>query len=447
MGLKYRAVIVVGALIVLSLTSCDPQPPPPLNVLVINTDDQRADTLQFLPGIRHWLADGGTTFRKGYVSTPSCCPSRATLMSGRYVHNNGQYHQLTLGLDQSLTTQRYLHDAGYLTGHAGKFLHWLPLADTAPYWDRWTYFQGGYNDVEMNFDGTVSQSEGYSTNITFDKAIDYVDDFESRDDTKPWYVHVAPIAPHSPSAAEAKYRTATVPAFEPDPSYLEADRSDKPPFVQAQSTTVAATERIRTNMIRTLYSLDDGVDRLMRHLEEKGELANTLVVFTSDNGSQWGEHHQLSKFVPYPTAVNVPFVMRWPGHIAAGAVDDRPVTHVDVAPTILKAAGVTDVLTPMDGEDILSGSTRQTALTEYWKDPNNNQLIPTWASIRTTDYQYTEYYDAADAVTFREYYDMVQDPFQLTNLLADGNPANDPPLDPLAAALADAKHCVGTACP
>ena len=87
---------------------------------------------------------GGTNFRNGYVSTPSCCPSRASLMSGRYVHNNGQFRQQNLGFDLDLTIQRYLHDAGYFTGHAGKYLHWLDLSVEAPHFDRWTYFKGGY---------------------------------------------------------------------------------------------------------------------------------------------------------------------------------------------------------------------------------------------------------------------------------------------------------------
>jgi N-acetylglucosamine-6-sulfatase len=86
-------------------------------------------------------------------------------------------------------------------------------------------------------------------------------------------------------------------------------------------------------MIRTLYTVDDQVDRLMRHLQATGELANTLVLFTSDNGYLLGEHKATSKFLSYRKAVEVPFLLRWPGRVAAGAVDDRLVTHVDVVPT------------------------------------------------------------------------------------------------------------------
>lgn len=443
---SYTYVLVQGTS---PTTTTTPPPSGRPNVVVINTDDMRADMATALPKIRQWLADGGTTFRNGYVSTPSCCPSRASLMSGRYVHNNGQYQQQTLGFDLNLTIQRYLHDAGYLTGHAGKFLHWLDLSVEAPNFDRWTYFKGGYENVYMNFDGTVRRSQGYSTTIVFDRAIEYVNDFEGRDDARPFYLYLAPIAPHDPSIAEPKYASATVPAHQPDPSYMEADRADKPPFVRNQNPTAAAVQATRTAMIRTLYTVDDQVDRLMRHLQATGELANTLVIFTSDNGYLLGEHKATSKFLPYRKAVEVPFLVRWPGRVPAGAVDDRLVTHVDIAPTILAATGVSQAHATLDGRDILAGTARQRALTEYWNDPNNNPNIPTWASIRTAAYQYTEYYNSATpaTVTFREYYNLQADPYQLVNLLADGVPANDPDTVPLSQTLQAARQCAGTSCP
>jgi arylsulfatase A-like enzyme len=104
----------------------------------------------------------------------------------------------------------------------------------------------------------------------------------------------------------------------------------------------------------------------------------------------------------------VPFLLRWPGRVAAGAVDDRLVTHIDVVPTILAATGVSQSHVSLDGRDILSGYTRQRALTEYWNDANNNPNIPTRASIRTTAFRYAEFYDNANPanVTFREYYNL-----------------------------------------
>ena len=286
--------------------------------------------------------------------------------------------------DLGLTVQRYLHDAGNLTGHAGSFRHWLDLSVEAPHFDRWTYSKGGYENVYMNFDGTVRRSQGYSTTIVFDRAIEYVNDFESRGDARPFYLHLAPVAPPRPLDRRAPVRDRHRPRPPARPSYLEADRADKPSFVRNQNPTASAVQATRTAMIRTLYTVDDQVDRLMRHLQSTGELANTLVFFTSDNGYLLGEHRATSKFLPYRKAVEVPFLVRWPGRVPAGAVDDRLVTHVDVVPTILAATGVSQAHATLDGRDILSGYARRQALTEYWHDPNNNNRnIPGWASIRT----------------------------------------------------------------
>ena len=426
-----------------------PQPTNRPNIIVINTDDQRSDSIQYLPKIRQWMADGGTTFTRGYVTTPSCCPSRATLMSGRYVHNNGQVQQQILGFDMNLTIQRYLQDSGYLTGMAGKFLHWLPLSQRAPYWDRWTYFKGGYNNVQMNMDGVTRQSSGYSTKIVFDKAVDYIADFEARNDDTPFYLYLTPVAPHSPSTPEPAHATDPVPALQLTPAHDEADRTDKPKWVTNRNNTVASLASTRVAMTRTLFTVDDQVDRLMRELEARGELDNTLVIYTSDNGYMFGEHKLSSKFLPYDPAIKVPFLVRWPGHVAAGVTDDRFVAQVDIAPTVLAAAGVTQNLVTFDGHDVLSSYSRTQVLTEYWNDPNNNPNIPTWAAIRTNEYEYVEYYGlnlTSTTVTYREYYDLVADPYQLQNLLGDASTANDPDVAPLATLLHAARTCVGAAC-
>jgi arylsulfatase A-like enzyme/chitodextrinase len=420
------------------------------NIVIINTDDQRADTLEYLPKIREWMVDQGTLYSNAYVSTPSCCPSRATLLSGRYVHNNNQFGQQTLGFDQNATIQRWLRDAGYFTGHSGKYLHWLPLSQVPPHWDRWTYFKGGYTDVWMRWDQVTRQTSGYSTTITFDRALGYLDDFESRDDDRPFYLHLTPVAPHSPFVAEGRYANASVPPLVTTPSHFETDRSDKPSWVRNRSTTLTSAQNTRTAMIRTLYSVDDQVDRLMRRLDQLGELDNTLVIFTSDNGYFWGEHSLTSKFLPYQQSVRVPFAIRWPGGVAAGAVDDRWATHVDIAPTVLAAAGIPLDVLALDGRDLLSGHRRSAALTEYYYDTANGNSIPTWAAIETDAYLYVEYYSTSrDRITptYREYYDKLVDPFFLLNRLGDGTTANDPDVASLSAALAAIKDCSGEACP
>jgi len=435
-----------------STTTTTTQPPGSRpNIVIVNTDDQRPE-LSYLQQIKNRLAARGTTYTRAYVTTPACCPSRASFMSGQYVHNNGQFQQLLEpGFDVEVGVQRYMQQAGYYTGHAGKFVHWWELADgVAPDWDRWTYFKGGYNDVWMNMDGVTARSSGYSTKIVFDKAIEYLDDFEDRNDGTPWFLQLTPIAPHAPSTPEAKYANAAVPAYTGNPATNETDRSDKPQWVRNNHHTVESVAASRTAMIRALYTVDEQVDRLIDYLEAHGEMANTLFIFTSDNGYQWAEHGLIEKFLPYTPSVAVPLVMRWDGVISAGATDNRLIAHIDITATILAAAGVStgSLIELIDGHDILSGYSRQVALTEYWQDDRNIRAIPTWAAITTDQYQYTEYYDPANptVIVFREYYNMVNDPWQLVNLLNDGNPGNDPNLTPLHNLLVAQKACAGSTC-
>jgi arylsulfatase A-like enzyme len=196
---------------------------------------------------------------------------------------------------------------------------------------------------------------------------------------------------------------------------------------------------IRARQLRTLMSVDDMVGRVMTVLSNLNE--NTLAIFTSDNGYQWGEHGLTNKTTPYTPSIMVPFLVRWPGHVAPSSKDGRLVSLIDIAPTVAQAAGlVPDPM--MDGRSLFS-SARDHILTEFFTWPG--YVVPTWASVRTNTYQYVEYYDGG-SVTFREYYDLAADPWQLVNLLRDGDPSN-PDLTAPKALVAAAKVCAGVDCP
>jgi arylsulfatase A-like enzyme len=140
--------------------------------------------------------------------------------------------------------------------------------------------------------------------------------------------------------------------------------------------------------------------------------------------------------------------LRWPGHVAGGSRDGRITGTVDIAPTVLDVAGVgpDPAQPPLDGRSLLSGVRRTRIVLEYWRET----WIPTWASLRTRRYQYVEYYREGRRF-FREYYNLVRDPWQLRNLLHDGNPANNPDLARLSTQLRRHRGCAGTtgvnACP
>jgi arylsulfatase A-like enzyme len=422
------------------------------NVLIVLTDDQRIGTMDVMPSTLRRFADQGTTFEHAFATTPLCCPSRASIFSGRYAHNHTvQSNQpgAERDFDQSATIQTYLHDAGYRTAIFGKYFNAWDLSEDPPSFDRWAIESPngytGYYGGTWNVDGTLHTIDTYSTDYIADRGVRFIRSGEAHDD-QPWFLELATYASHMPAYPAARYRNAPVPPLQLDPSMRERDLRDKPPYVQGRRRerveTILGT---RTSQLRTLMSVDDLVRRVFQTLKANGETRETLAFFMGDNGMLWGAHGISGKQTPYTPSIRLPMFARWPGHIDAGAVDHRFVANIDVAPTVLAAAAIQPSGT-MDGRSLLDRWTRPGLLLEYWrlKHPPD---VPTWASIRTRTFQYIEYYADNGSVTFREYYDLAKDPWQLTNLLRDGKPGNDPDLGPLEAELAAARTCVGTACP
>jgi arylsulfatase A-like enzyme len=435
------------------------RPPARPNILIVLTDDQRAGTLDVMPKTRRIFAGGGTLYLNGFVTTPLCCPSRATILSGRYDHNNGVLgNGDALRLDQDTTIERYLQDAGYRTGIVGKFLNTWPLDQNPPHWDSFDIFNNGYFNTLWNLQGKQATVSQYATSFISDHAVRFLRQSES-DDEQPWFLYVATSAPHDPWIPEPKYANAPVPPFVRNPAMLEADISDKPPWVQdAVKLTPADIARNRADQLRTQMSVDDMVGRIFRVLRQLGEDRNTLAFFLSDNGFLWGEHQVAGdrseqettvtkitgKRLPYTQSIHVPFLVRWPGHVRSGVQDPRFVANVDIAPTIMDAAGLSPPASvPMDGRSLLSGPTRREMFLEYFLDPIY-PVIPSWASIRTTTRQYVEYYDPSGRVIFREYYDLARDPFQLNNLFGDASASDDPHVAGLSRQLRADLRCVGT---
>jgi arylsulfatase A-like enzyme/PKD repeat protein len=427
----------------------NPQP----NILLINLDDMRPSggTLDVMPHVRSFFQQQGQTFTRNYPSSPLCSPSRGSLFTGRYGHNNGitgnGLDAEIAAMDQSATWQGYLHAAGYSTAMAGKFMNTVGLSTSPKNWDHWTFTTGGYTDVSFNVDGTVRKLPGYYSNVLGDAVIQDLDTFESQNDAKPWLIYVAPQAPHDPFTAEAKYASATVPAWTRPPSFNEADVSDKPSNVSWRPLlNVTTALQRRTDQLRTLMSVDDMVGRITDELARLGEDQNTLAIFTSDNGYLWGEHRVLDKRMPYTDSETTPLLVRWIGHVPAGTTSSRLVSGVDMLPTLLEAAGVSPALkAPLDGTSMVSGTPRSELLVEYGR--SLDAPLPPWSSVVTPTAQYTEWYDApGGAVTGREYYDLVNDPDQLVNLLGDAGTANDPDVGMWSGRLAALRGCAGAQC-
>ena len=444
----YRFLLLAVAALVVA---CNPGPSgspgsshPRPNVLLIVTDDQPVGTLDVMPATRRWFARRGTTFTRAYTAIPRCCPSRASIMTGRYAHNHGVLtNDLPERLDHGTTLQRHLQDAGYLTAITGKFLNNWPLRDKPPYFHEWSIMNRGYYGARFNVGGRVRNVRAYSTAFLLEQARKWLDEFEKRKDSTPWFLYVAPFAPHYPWQVPRAFRDAPVGRWNGDPAVLERDRSDKPPFVRAEHVDLQRGRLVRRRQLRTLMPADEELSRLFGRLQKLDETGNTLAVFVSDNGHLWGHHGLTAKGYPYLQSVQVPLMIAWPGRVAAGATDRRLVSTVDLAPTIADAVGLDALRSRMDGRSLLEPRGRSRLLIEHWHRPGG-QEVPDWAATVTAADQYVEHYRGG-GVIFREYYNLERDPWQLTNLLAGGRVLAG--ADRSAALLSSDRKCARSACP
>ena len=423
------------------------------NVLIIVTDDQRGG-LNVMPTTRHRFVDRGRRYPNSFVTTPQCCPSRASILTGRFTHNHDVVNNFSsAAIDPETMLQHHLQNEGYRTAAFGKFLNeWG--TKPVPYFDTWTTFVGledvSYRDVEYNVNGEVKTIPGYSTRVLGSRAIRFLENMDDLHEDEPWMLYMAPVAPHMPTTPQDRYLDSKVPAWNGNPAVFEDEtaegRSDKPAFVRAENNSFAERSRFRERQFRTLMSVDDMVERIFRTMSELEE-RDTIAFFLSDNGILWGEHGLRGKAVPYTQAVHAPFFARWPGRLEPGSSDKRMVANIDVTPTVLDAVGIDTTEMSLDGRSLLDPEwDRDRMLLEFFGPSSED--APPWASIRTQEEQYVEYYGDGDEVIFEEYYDLVEDPWQLNNLLGDSNENNDPESQPsLHEQLQQDRSCNGDGCP
>jgi arylsulfatase A-like enzyme len=336
--------------------------------------------------------------------------------------------------------QRYLQDAGYRTAISGKFLNQWGPDEPPPYFDRWAIFlQGEYYDRQWNIDGEVGRLPDYTNDVVRDKALEFLRSFEASGDSDPWFLYVGTNAGHAPFTPEQRYRDALPGRWAGNPATSEQDISDKPELIR----TSGRRRYVRRNQLRTLMSADDTIGILFDELRRTGELGDTLAIFMSDNGMLWGEHGYTGKRLPYEPSVNIPLILRWPGRVDAG-VSDALVANIDVAPTVLDAAGVA-AGHRFDGRSLLASGERSELFLEHWQDADTS--VPDWASVLSRRAQYIEYYDEDGSVRLRGYYNLMTDPWQLNNLLGDGARGNDPDTREVERSLDGYRECVAASCP
>jgi arylsulfatase A-like enzyme len=387
-------------------TAAAPQPP---SFLVIQTDDQTLESLyatfrqpaiRAMPNTVDLIAKRGMTFSRYYVSYPLCCPSRVSLLTGRYAHNhgvkgniqpNGGYSGFAFRAAASHNLATWLQAAGYRTIHVGKALNGYgdePYdngTSVPPGWNAWHsvlkadthhYFYG----YSLNNNGTVEGPFGdsgswetreygvrddlgcpyaplnglpcfYETDTLTNYAIG---ELQETSPEQPFYLQLDYTAPHGdfrrpagPEPAPRHYdwfKGAPMPHSRSE-GFAEGNVSDKPSFIRGSEYLTLGeihTYRIYWNkQLEALRAIDDGVKLLMDTLGSQHRLRNTYVIFTSDNGFFFGEHRLIGgKFLAYEPATHLPFLIRGP-RIRAGSESGELVQNIDLAPTVLELSGAT----------------------------------------------------------------------------------------------------------
>jgi arylsulfatase A-like enzyme len=416
------------------------------NVLVVMTDDQSAHaTMAVMPETRRLIGRRGTTFLEAHATTPKCCPSRASFFTAQYVHN----HRVTSNnvparLRQERTVQRLLQQRGYRTGIFGKYLNAWPLRVDPPFFDDWAIMSGGYRKANWNDHGRVGRQRLYSTDLISDRTVGFIRDAEREDDEQPWLAWVTPYAPHLPSIPARRHSDSPLPSFPVTPAIGEDDFSDKPDFLDTARGYPDQIETARDDGRRSLMAVDEMVARLVDELKRRDELENTLLVFTSDNGFLQGEHGALvGKDLPYRASTQIPLLVRWAGHFRAGTERRDLVSNVDVATTILRAAGVERAT---DGKSLLSKRRRDRLFLEHFgaRNMRGTLVLPPWRSLRTPDFHYTEHRELNGDLLFREYYDLRTDPWELENA---ADTLGEARIDRLGETLRTLSRCKNQSCP
>ena len=407
------------------------------HIVLVLTDDQRWDTLDAMPTVMRELVGRGVTFENAFAVNPTCCPSRATILTGGYSHSTGIYangglHGGSDWFDHASTIAPVLQDQGYRTAFLGKYLNhyggWAPpFLDRwfrPPGWDTWLGNGGGYVGYPLQMGGLMTRNEGqerYFTDVLASAAVSFIEE----DERTPFFVVVAPYAPHHPAVPADRHAGAFADAepFRPA-AYDEEAIGDKPRWVRAQPRlSPGAAERLdalRRRQLETLLAVDEGVARILGSLRASGRLESTLVVFASDNGLHWGEHRLWNrKSSAYEESIRIPLVVRYDRLVPVPRSDDRLVGNLDLAPTFAALAGAKT--TGMDGASLLGLLGAEPGDDAPWRSwilfesiPGEGDAaaeIPAYCAVRDDRWKYVVY-----ATRDEELYDLANDPGELENL-------------------------------
>ncbi|KAL2819851.1 Six-hairpin glycosidase-like protein [Aspergillus cavernicola] len=466
------------------------------NFLFVFTDDQdlTMDSVDYMPHVLSHIRDKGIDFTNHFVTTALCCPSRVSLWTGRQAHNTnvtdvnppyGGYPKFVSQGFNEAWLPLWLQNAGYNTYYVGKLFNYHSVETyNDPFvkgfngsdflLDPFTYSYWN-SSYQRNHELPKSYAGHYTTDVTAEKALGFLDD-ALEDKERPFFITVSPIAPHfdqQPDRPAGTPPQAPVPAprhahLFPDakvprvPSFNPVNRTGSSWIkdLKLQNQTVVDYEdHFYRQRLRSLQAVDELIDSLITRLEHSGQLDNTYVIYSSDNGFHIG-HHRLppGKTTSYDEDIRVPFFIRGPG-ITPGKTGTQVTTHIDFAPTVFE---LLDLPLRSDFDGTPMPITRDTAAiphehvtVEYWGTavlegvyatlgPDNAYRMPntTYKSARIVSETHNLFY-AVWCNNDHELYDLNTDPYEMTNI----HPTTPQPiLDRLDGLLLVLKSCQGATC-
>lgn len=425
------------------------------NIILILTDDQDEASLAYMPKLNSLLKDQGTTFSNFFFNYALCCPSRATILRGQYMHNhkiednNGWTPFNQMGYENS-TIATWLNDVEYRNIYIGKYLNGYvsdaPDTYVPPSWDEWYAVvdegKGNGNNYYLNENGSVvfygNAETDYMTDVFSKKATDAI--AKSTTDLSPFFLHIASHAPHTPFVPAKRHAGLFTGTGVPrTPNFNEEDYSDKvkqlPLLDQA---TIDKYDKQYGKRLEMLQSVDEMIENIINALTVAGQLDNTYIFFVSDNGYHMAHHRlKLGKGTTYEEDIRFPLIVRGPS-VPAGQVVDYLVGNVDLAPTFAEIGGAT-IPSFVDGRSLSPLLTSSLPPNENWRqsfvlDGPRGKL----PGLRTKEYKYVEY-----GRSLGELYPLLSDPYELENQFTSASA--DLKLK-LKTRLGQMKTCVADSC-
>jgi N-acetylglucosamine-6-sulfatase len=407
------------------------------NVVFILADDHRYDAMGFMghPIVRtpnlDRIARAGVHLSNAFVTTSLCSPSRASILTGLYAHQHRVVDNNSPVPEGTVFFPQYLQKAGYQTALIGK---WHMGSDTGapqPGFDRWVSFKGQGNYLPtsegLNVDGQVVPQKGYISDELTDYAVDWL---RARDRSRPFFLYLSHKGVHSDFVPADRHKgTLATPRLRPpaSQSYPAEEEVKRPRWVRDQRNSwhgVSYPYNSRLDITdyferyaETLRGVDDSVGRVLDYLAAEHLLDSTLVIYMGDNGFAFGEHGLIDKRTAYEESMRVPMLMQCPDLFAGGRVVGQVVANLDIAPTVLEAAGLR-APAYMVGASMIPLARQQSVpwrtelLYEYYWERNFPQT-PTTFALRGDQYKFIRYYGVWD---IDELFDLKADPQEMHNL-------------------------------